>query len=384
MAPIAVEEVDERGPISVKDVLEQQDGGFPMDEAVKEVLHSHGMTYVAVDPFGTSAWTVTGRVTALDGDGEEKSYFLPRSVAYGEHGGVMLRGEFESANEIFRLMPGFIPEPYGYGRYKEANPATYFYLSEFMNMDITTPPDPDELGSKLSELHKKSESPTGKFGFHVVTCDGKIPHTVDWQDSWAVFFGRLLQGVCKLDAETNAQWPEFDIALQQLVDKVIPRLLGNLTHDGQPIKPSIVHGDLWEPNLGTNMETGELVMYDVGSYYAHNEMDLGQWRADFCSSLRSPVYTRAYLRYYPAAEPVEEFDDRNRLYSLKGTINYSAGHPGCIVRQTAYNNVCYLCEKYAPVAGIDKYDPQKDPSVTGARLVPTFTKPPTDQVATSA
>ncbi|KAB5523041.1 Fructosamine kinase-domain-containing protein [Coniochaeta sp. 2T2.1] len=305
MAPTAVEEVDERGPISAQDVLKQQDGGFPMDEAVKEVLLSLGMTYV--------------------------------SVAYGEHGGVMLRGEFDSVNEIFRLMLGFILEPYSYGRYQEANTATYFYL-----------------------------------------CLAR------WQDRWAVFFGLLLRGVCQLDAETNGQWPEFDIALQQLVDKVIPRLLGHLTHDSQPIKPTIIHGDLWEPNLGTNMETGELVMYDVGSYYAHNEMDLGQWRADFCSSLRSPVYTRAYLRYYPAAEPVEEFDDRNRLYSLKGTINYSAGHPGCIVRQTAYNNMCYLCETYAPIAGIDKYDPQKDPSVTGARLVPTFTKPPTDQVAMSA
>lgn len=38
--------------------------------------------------------------------------------------------------------------------------------------------------------------------------------------------------------------------------------------------------------------------------------------------------------------------------------------------------MCYLCEKYAPMDGIDKYDPQKDPSVTGARFVPTFTKPP--------
>ncbi|TPX17325.1 uncharacterized protein E0L32_012212 [Thyridium curvatum] len=123
------------------------------------------------------------------------------------------------------------------------------------------------------------------------------------------------------------------------------------------------------------METGQLVMYDVGSYYAHNEMDLGQWRADFCSHLRSKIYIRQYLRNYPAAEPADEFDDRNRLYSLKGSINYSAGHPGCIIRRTAYNNMCYLCEKYAPIDGIDKYDPQKDPSVTGARLTPTFAKP---------
>lgn len=190
----------------------------------------------------------------------------------------MLRGEFESAKEIYRLMPGFIPRPYGYGRYKEANPVTYFYLSEFVDMDITTPPDPDELAAKLSELHEKSESPNGKFGFHVVTCDGKMPHTVDWQDSWADFFARLLQGVCKLDTETNGLWPEMQLALQRLVDKVIPRLLGNLTHEGQLIRPTIIHGDLWELNLGINKETGRLVMYDVGSYYAHNEMDLGQCR----------------------------------------------------------------------------------------------------------
>lgn len=36
----------------------------------------------------------------------------------------------------------------------------------------------------------------------------------------------------------------------------------------------------------------------------------------------------------------------------------------------AYNNMCYLCEKYAPIDGIDKYDPMIDPSITGARIVP--------------
>jgi len=32
--------------------------------------------------------------------------------------------------------------------------------------------------------------------------------------------------------------------------------------------------------------------------------------------------------------------------------------------------MCYLCEKYAPIAGIDKYDPTIDPSNTGAQIVP--------------
>lgn len=32
--------------------------------------------------------------------------------------------------------------------------------------------------------------------------------------------------------------------------------------------------------------------------------------------------------------------------------------------------MCYLCEKYAPTDGIDKYDPRIDPSITGASIVP--------------
>ncbi|OIW32469.1 hypothetical protein CONLIGDRAFT_653146 [Coniochaeta ligniaria NRRL 30616] len=338
--------------ISVKDVAARQNRGFSMDEAVIQASRAN-------------AWIVTGRFLTHTRDGAEKAYFL-KVYRYGEHGGVILQGEFKWAKEIYMLCSHLIPKPLGYGRYKVVDPITHLYLSGFVDM-----------------IAQEERVTYGQVGFHVVTCDGKMPHPVDWQDSWAVFFRRLLLGVCKLDLETNGRWPEMECATQQLADKVIPRLLGNMRHEGKPIKPCIIHGDLWEPNLGINMETGDLIMYDVGSYYAHNEMDLGQWRADFCSHLRSKIYSRKYLRYYPSAEPVEEFDDRNRLYSLKGTINYSAGHPGYIVfdRQTrmyasAYNNMCYLCEKYAPIDGIDKYDSQKNSSVTGARLVSTFTKPP--------
>lgn len=79
---------------------------------------------------------------------------------------------------------------------------------------------------------------------------------------------------------------------------------------------------------------GDSILFDVGSYFAHNEMELGHWRCEFSSVPRSKAYTRDYLRNYPAAEPVDEFDDRNRLYSLKGAINYSAGHSGSPLRRT--------------------------------------------------
>ena len=50
-------------------------------------------------------------------------------------------------------------------------------------------------------MHKASVSPTGKFGFPVKTCDGKLAYTVDWNASWASFYRKLLLGVCKLDLE---------------------------------------------------------------------------------------------------------------------------------------------------------------------------------------
>jgi protein-ribulosamine 3-kinase len=35
-----------------------------------------GSTFKSVEHFGTSAWTITGRVVATDAGGDETSYFL--------------------------------------------------------------------------------------------------------------------------------------------------------------------------------------------------------------------------------------------------------------------------------------------------------------------
>ncbi|KAL9095967.1 MAG: hypothetical protein Q9165_001965 [Trypethelium subeluteriae] len=297
------------GSASIKEILAQLNGEFPMDEAVIEVLFSPELTlnleevlprnntFVSVESYGSSAWTITGKVIARDFDGAKKAYFL--KVAYGEHGRIMLNGEWESSKAIYELIPGCIPEPTGSGRYKLEEPATWFYLCEFVVMDLDTAPDPVEFTAKISELHKTSRSPTGKFGFHATTCDGKIPH--------------------EFDLEANGPWPEFERATAQVITKVVPHLLSALQTGG---------------NVGINTKTGDSILYDAGSYYAHNEMDLGEWRLEFSSVFRSKQYTHHYLQNYAAAEPTDEFDDRNRLYSLKGAINYSAGHPGSPLRKT--------------------------------------------------
>ena len=217
-------------------------GNFPLDEAVLDAM-PEGTRILSAEAYGYSAWTITARVATVLPDGTLKKYFL--KCASEDHGKTMMFGEFTSISEIHSLVPGLVPAPHGWGKYKQGSPGTYFFLEDFIDMD-TSAPEPGEFTAKVAELHRRSTSPTGKFGYQVTTCDGKLPHTVEWEESWAKFFSKLLRGVLKLDAEVNGVWDELEAAAEQLVTAVIPRLLGILQAGGRVLKPSLIHGDCWE------------------------------------------------------------------------------------------------------------------------------------------
>lgn len=111
----------------------------------------------------------------------------------------------------------------------------------------------------------------------------------------------------------------------QLVSEVVPQLLEPLQSDGRVLKPCLVHGDLWEANTGLNSKTGLPVVFDASVMYAHHEFELGMWRADNVR-FDEPYYSQ-YLEHISRSEPVEQFDDRNRLYSIKFKIAHCLGHP---------------------------------------------------------
>ena len=104
---------------------------------------------------------------------------------------------------------------------------------------------------------------------------------------------------------------------------MIPKVLGPLQSDGRSIKPSLIHGDLWEENTGLKLETGMPVVFDACVMYAHNEMELGMWRHGHYRF--GKPYLRQYLSLMPPSEPVDQFDDRNRLYSMKYTLSHCQG-----------------------------------------------------------
>lgn len=302
-------------------------------------------------PWNPSAWTQTAKVTTELPDGTAKDYFL--KTCSTDVGPIMMEGEFHSLSTIRKFMPSFAPQPYGWGQYKHS-PGTYFLIMEFLDLIIEVP-DPATFAGLVADLHQRSESPTSKFGFHLPNCHGKIVQANTWDSSWCRYFTRLLTSFFEADMATNGPYPDYVQAFETLKEHVIPRLLEPLQAHGRVLKPSIVHGDLWGGNVATNAETGEPVAYDASVFYGHHEYELGMWRRAVAFD---QSYSQQYLLRMPPSEPIEEWDDRNRLYSIKFNLAHSVGWTGDSdnTRRMILDDVQYLNNKYAPEGAIMSKD----------------------------
>ncbi|KAK3299460.1 Fructosamine kinase-domain-containing protein [Chaetomium fimeti] len=330
------------GPV----VKPQVRGPLELDAAVVKALPVPGSKLVSAREYGSSLWGGVGKITVdVPGEGV-KDYFL-KTVNQGNIGRAMVHGEFESLNAIHTVFPDFAPQPHAWGQYEDSQ--TWFLLTEFRHIG-KQPAEPVAFTERLAELHKKSTSPTGKFGFHMTTCHAKLPQAVNgWEDSWAVLYRKQMIRMIKLDEETNGVWPEFKAVSQLLVDKVIPRLLEPLQSDGRSIKPCLVHGDLWDENTAMDAVTGKPFIFDPCCFYAHNEYEMGNWRAARVR-LSAKEYIEGYKQSYPPSEPQEEWDDRNLLYSLRFDLGCAINIPGPSnpQRPIVKDNMTLLCAKFFP------------------------------------
>jgi protein-ribulosamine 3-kinase len=249
-----------------------------------------------------------------------------------DHGKGQLEGEYHGMLELYKTAPHMVPKPHGWGKIESVDIPTYFYVCDFIDISDALP-DPVKLDELVADLHKRSISPTGKFGFHLPTYDGWQPQEVEWDSSWTSFFAKLLAKAWQTDFEVNGHWDALDTAMEQTLKDVIPRLIGVLESNGRTVKPCLIHGDLWEGNIGTDLETGDIYIYDAAVFYAHNEMEMGMWRVQH-HQMKAKVYRKEYIKHFKKSEPVEEWDDRICLYGVKTKLMYSVAVPnGAPIRQ---------------------------------------------------
>ena len=226
-----------------------------------------GSKVTSIVPFGASLWTCSAEIPTMQADGSEMSFFI--KVVQTETGKAMVRGESVSMDLLYKTLPYLFPKSYGWGTYA-SNPDIHFFLEGFVDMDEDLP-DVQELARGLAELHLKAENPEGKYGFHVPTLQGIYPQYTEWTNTWEEFFSNSIRLV--FDNELRSQGPDEEIEklCGLTLSKVIPRLLRPLETGGRMIKPRLVHGNIWDGNVSTNIETNTPVIYDATSIYAHNE-----------------------------------------------------------------------------------------------------------------
>lgn len=160
------------------------------------------------------------------------------------------------------------------------------------------------------------------FGFPVPTACGETVQDNRYCSSWAEFYGdRRLRGVLKSCEATNGKDKDLEGLVKRTVQEVVPRLLrnGHLTRpDGSPIKPSLVHGDLWSGNHGRakgGEEEGEReVVYDPSSSWSHAEFEWGIMK--MFGGFGKGVEEEYYKVVGGKDKPEEEWADRVKLYEL--------------------------------------------------------------------
>lgn len=246
----------------------------------------------------------------------------------------MFKGEHASLNAIHNSVPSLCPASFAEGTLEDGSGA--FLVTDFLDMSRSSGAGEEgsgmSLAAKLAKLHTTpAPIPEGfgksLFGFPEPTCCGDTEQPNDYTESWADFYAnnRLL-AILKKSERTNGK----DASLRSLVEKTatetVPRLIGDdHLNNGEGITPVVVHGDLWSGNKGRGRIGGqgaiEEVVFDPSACYAHSEYELGimQMFGGFGGS-----FMKEYHSICPKTEPVDEYEDRVRLYELYHHLNHHA------------------------------------------------------------
>ncbi|KAI9785904.1 MAG: hypothetical protein M1839_008170 [Geoglossum umbratile] len=268
-----------------------------------------GTRIASITPHGASFWTRTARLDA-ELDGEPRVFFLKTTC--GDRGKGMVSGEFASMSAIYAVTPDLVPHPIAWGTYASI-PAVHFFICDFHNMTDGLP-DIHAFTAKMAELHSKGTSSNGKYGFPIATHHGHTALDHGWADKWEEYFTTKTKALLQLEQQVQGLNKEIEALMEPFFTKVMPRLLRPLETGGRGIKPCLVHGDLWHGNATTDADTNRPIIFDAGSFYAHNEYDLGVWRASWNKIGNS--YITHYHKHFPISAPEEDYDDRGALYAM--------------------------------------------------------------------
>ncbi len=225
-----------------------------------------------------------------------KSFFLKFSSR--PHSARMFETE-KTGLETLRLNGSFkTPEVLGTGSLDDKS---------FLLLEYIEPGNPDrnffsKLGKALARLHQQENE---TFGFHEDNFIGSLPQTNKTEKSWPEFFMKhRIQALGKKALSSGL--------LNETEFEKLNALGSHLQNICPPVKPSLLHGDLWAGNFLCS-KTQEPVLIDPAVYYGNREADLAM--SKLFGGFQTEFYT-AYQNEFPMDEGWEERLEIWNLYPL--------------------------------------------------------------------
>lgn len=213
----------------------------------------------------------------------------------------MFKAEAAGLNEILASHSLRAPRPICHGATEEH---AYLVL-EYIDLQGGDSRSAEDMGLQLAQMHRRTAP---KFGWEIDNTIGATPQINTWTADWVEFYGRQRLHFQLSMAQENG-YPVLSLG-EQLIT-LLPALF-----DTYSPPPSLLHGDLWGGNWGTDPQ-GKAVIFDPATYYGDRETDLAM------SELFGGFPPRFYSAYRDAY-PIDAggYAVRKILYQLYHVLNH--------------------------------------------------------------
>ena len=164
------------------------------------------------------------------------------------------------------------------------------------------------LADSLAKLHLVSFE---SFGLKSDNYIGSSMQSNSICSNWVEFFTEQRLGI-------QLEWLKHKYSVKSLVTNAT-RLLDQIPvfFDGYKVKPSLVHGDLWQGNYGFT-QSAKPVTYDPAVYYGDHEVDLAMMEL---FGTPGAIFFGHYSNLFPIHPGYVQRRDLYNLYHLLNHVN---------------------------------------------------------------
>lgn len=141
-----------------------------------------------------------------------------------------------------------------------------------------------DLGQLVAKMHQKHAQ---QFGLDHNILNATNPKINDWQDNWGDFYVKQRLEVLEHEVKKKGYWNDYR---ENLINQLKTLLLEY--YQDNPVQPSLMHGDLWNGNVGFE-ESGQPILFDPDVFFGNREMDIamtllfGGFNQDFYDGYQS-------------------------------------------------------------------------------------------------